>query len=219
QIADLAWYEGEGLRYFANVVAKFSKPVRNAISRLGGLDMAVIAPSHGPVWRSDPARIVELYDRWCGYADGPAEPEVTLLYGSMYGFTERMMGAVAEGVSEVGVPVDVFDAGRRHPSYILPSLWSRNGVLVGAPTYEGELFPPVSHALRLAAMKRPRNRLLGIFGSYGWSGGADTDVGQIVEGLDWELVEELHFAGKPTGKQLEEGRRFGRTFGEAVTRG
>jgi uncharacterized protein YbjQ (UPF0145 family) len=128
-------------------VAKFSGPTLKAIEKLAGVPIDIIAPSHGLVWRRDPGRIVELYRKWAQLAQGGGEAGVTLVYGSMYGNTEKMMNAVAQGISRCGVPVEIFDAARVHPSYILPSLWTRNGVIVGAPTYEVSLFPPVAQAL------------------------------------------------------------------------
>lgn len=216
QYADLAFYEQEALRYFVNIVAVFSRPVLKAIERLQDLPVDVIAPSHGLVWRRNPSRIVELYRKWAGYATGEAEPGVTLLFGSMYGNTEQVMNAVAQGVSQAGVPVAIFDVARIHPSYILPSLWLRRGVIVGAPTYEGGLFPPMVHLLDLAARKRIFNRKAAYFGSYGWGGGARREFARLAEGLRWEVVESFEFRGGATPEDLQEAEAFGRRFANAI---
>lgn len=212
----LDFYEEEGLRYFADVVAKFSKMVLRAIDKLEDVPVDVIAPAHGPIWRETPEQIVEWYVKWSGYAAGPAEPRVSLVYGSMYGFTERMAQAVAEGVAEAGVPFDLFDAGRVHPGFILPSIWRSSGVLIGAPTYEGEVFPPLRQLLRLVVTKSPKNRTAGFFGSHGWAGGAGREVREILEPLDWQFAEPVDFAGKPTQADLDEGRALGRAIAESV---
>jgi len=115
---------------------------------------------------------VELYRKWAGYAAGPTEAGVTLIYGSMYGNTEKAMDVVARGIAGCGLPLNIFDAARTHVSYILPSLWTHSGVMIGAPTYEGALFPPVLDVLNHAAIKRIMNKKAAMFGSYGWSGGA-----------------------------------------------
>src|SRR4030067_455069 len=101
------------------------------------------------------------------HSGGPfsAEPARTPAYGSRYGNTERMMNAVAVGISQAGVPVEVFDAGRTHVSYILPSLWTRAGVMIGAPTYEVKLFPPMAEVLTMAVSKRVLSRQAAYFGS------------------------------------------------------
>jgi len=219
QCTDPAFYEREALRYYVNIVAKYSRPTLMAIEKLGGLNIDVIAPSHGLVWRDDPLRIVELYRSWAGYATGPGDPGITLVYGSMYGNTEAMMNAVAEGASRSGLPVAIYDAARAHASYILPSLWTRRGVLIGAPTYEGNLFPPVAEVLHLAGAKRIQRRLVGYFGSWGWSGGARKECQQLADELKWDWWDALEFNGAATREQLAEGEAFGRRFAEAVAAG
>ncbi|MGE4490132.1 MAG: FprA family A-type flavoprotein, partial [Kiritimatiellales bacterium] len=94
---DLDYFEDEILRYFSNIVGKYCAMVQNAIKKLGGLDIRMIAPTHGPVWRKHPEHIIEKYDRWSRHE---AEEGVALIYGSMYGNTEKMMEAVARGLSE-----------------------------------------------------------------------------------------------------------------------
>ncbi len=216
QCDDPRFYEQESLRYYVNIVAVFSRPVLKAIGRLKDLPVEVIAPSHGLVWRKNPARIVELYQKWAGYATGEAELGVTLLYGSMYGNTEQVMNGVAKGISAAGVPVEIFDVARTHVSYILPSLWVRRGVIVGAPTYEGGLFPPMVHVLDIAARKRIFNRKAAYFGSYGWGGGARREFARLAESLRWEVVETLEFRGGPTPEDLKEAEAFGARFAESL---
>lgn len=216
QCTDPDFYEKESLRYFANIVAKFSRPVINAIDKLKQLQIDIIAPSHGLIWRKDPGHIVELYKRWSEYATVPAEPGVTLIYGSMYGNTEIMMNTVAQGISTAGTEVEIFDAGRIHPSYILPSLWTKSGVVIGAPTYEAGLFPPVASVLQIAALKRIMNKKVLYFGSYGWSGGALKEIRQIIEPLKWEVVDTFEFPGGPSKAELEKGEEIGARFAEVV---
>lgn len=214
--ADLEFYEREALRYYVNIVALFSKAVLRAIDKLGELPIEVIAPSHGLIWRKDPETIVNLYRKWANYASGETEPAITLIYGSMYGNTEAMMNSVAQGISSAGVSFDVFDAARTHVSYILPSLWTRKGVVVGAPTYEGHLFPPVAQALETAGEKGVKNKKLAMFGSYGWSGGALKDLQRIVEPLDWDVLGSLEFVGAASQEELKQGFEFGASFAEAI---
>jgi flavorubredoxin len=216
QCMDLVFYEKEALRYYVNIVAKFSTPTLKAIEKLAGVPIDVIAPSHGLVWRRDPGRIVELYRRWAELAKGGGEQGVTLVYGSMYGNTEKMMNAVAQGISRAGLPVEIFDAARVHPSYILPALWTYRGIMIGAPTYEGTLFPPVAQAVDMAALKRIVNKKAAIFGSYGWSKGGMAAFKKLVEPLKWDVTEIFEFRGSPTAEQLRQGEELGERFAAAV---
>jgi anaerobic nitric oxide reductase flavorubredoxin len=210
------FYEREALRYYANIVANYSSRVLDAIGKLRDLPVEIIAPSHGLVWKHNPQRIVDLYLKWAECATGKTEKAITLLYGSMYGNTERMMNAVAMGISQAGIPLEVFDVARTNVSYILPSLWTNAGVMIGAPTYEVKAFPPMAAALTMAVNKRILNRKAAFFGSYGWSGGALREIKKIVEPAKWELDESLEFIGSPTPEDLKKGEEFGRKFAESI---
>jgi anaerobic nitric oxide reductase flavorubredoxin len=206
------FYTQQALRYYVNIVAVFSKPVLNAIEKLADVPVSIIAPSHGLIWRKSPEHIIQLYQKWAEYANQPGEIGVTMLYGSMYGNTEKMMNAVAHGISREGVPLDIFDVTHTHISYIMPALWTQRGVVIGAPTYEGSLFPPMAEALHMAKYKRIRNKTVARFGSYGWSGGAQRHFENLIEPLKWNLSESFEFVGSPTNEDLKRGETFGADF-------
>ena len=216
EIHDLEFYKKESLRYYTNIVAKFTKPVLNAIEKLSDFPIEVIAPSHGLIWRGNPGTIVELYRKWSDYGKGDNEAGVTLIYGTMYGNTESVMNYVAKGLTSEGVPVQIFDVARTHMSYILPSLWVNKGVMIGAPTYEGSLYPAMSLALEEASIKRVVNKKVGYFGSYGWSGGALRQIKKLVEPIKWDIVDTLEFAGGPTDEELQKAFEFGARFARGV---
>ncbi|MFX0115949.1 MAG: FprA family A-type flavoprotein [Candidatus Hodarchaeota archaeon] len=209
-------YLEESLRYYANIVAKFSNPVLKAIKKIAPLPIKIIAPSHGIIWRKDPRRIVNLYKKWAEYSKGSREKIITLIYASMYGNTEAMMNSVARGIAKVGVPVEIFDAARTPVTYILSALWKNEGVMVGTPTYETEMFPPVAHVLDMARRKRINNRKAALFGSFGWSGGAKREWMNFVEALKWDVIEEYEFKGGPTKEDLLKGEEFGERFARKV---
>lgn len=210
------FYQTEALRYYVNIVANYSTRVLGAIEKLADIPVEIIAPSHGLIWRKNISLIVNLYKKWAEYASGDTEPGISLIYGSMYGNTEVMMNAVAQGISRAGVPLEIFDASRTHISYILPSLWTKRGVMIGASTYEVSLFPPVAEVLNMAAHKHIRNKKAAFFGSYGWSGGALRGLKGIIEPLKWDLVDTLEFVGCPTGEELKKGEEFGASFAESI---
>jgi flavorubredoxin len=219
QCRDLTFYEEQALRYYANIVAVFARPVVRAIEKLKDLPVSVVAPSHGLIWRSNPKRIVDLYAKWASYAlEGPPVG-VTLLYGTMYGNTEEMVEAVAAGIARAGVPLSIYDVRHIHASYILSSLYSGNGVMVGAPTYEGGLFPPMAHVLDIAGRKHIQNRKVGYFGSYGWSGGARRELARLAEELKWDVVEEIEFPGGPTHQDLADAEQMGYRFATGLLEG
>lgn len=213
------FYLNEALRYYANIVGKFSGPVLKAIDKLSDVDVKVIAPSHGLIWRAKPNIIIEAYKQWAEYATGKTETGVTLIYGSMYGNTEEIMNAVAQGISHTGMPLDIYDVARTHVSYILPSLWIYNGVMIGAPTYEARLFPQMAHVLDMASLKKVQNKIAGYFGSYGWSGGALRQVQQMIEPMKWDLKADFAFQGGVTKEQIKKAEEFGKSFAEMMQQG
>jgi len=213
---DQGFYERESLRYFVNIVAKFRVSILKAIAKLDAVEVDMVAPSHGLIWRANPGRIIELYKQWCHYPDTPGDTAVTLIYGSMYGNTETLMNAVAQGIAAEGLDVEIFDAARAHTSYMLPYLWTRRGVMVGAPTYEGNLFPPVWEAVREATTKGIKNRQMAMFGSYGWTGGALRDLKKIVEPVKWNLVDSLEIKGGANKENVVVAEAFGRKFAETL---
>lgn len=213
---DIDFYEKESLRYYANIVAKFSKPVLNAISKLAAIDIKMIAPSHGLIWRKDPGRIVQFYNKWAQYSFNGGEQGVTLLYGSMYGNTEAMMNVVAQGLTDGGIVPDIFDVARTHSSYILPALLKNKGVVIGAPTYEVSLFPYMQQILEKAALKNIINKKAVYFGSYGWSKGAYKKVQEMVSPIKWDLLEGLEFPGMMNKEMVNRGYDLGKKFAEVI---
>ena len=214
--SDLAFYEKESLRYYANIVAAFSKPVLNAGEKLAGMNINIVAPSHGLVWRGSPGRIIDLYLKWSEYGKGSAQKGATLIHGSMYGNTSRIALAVRRGLEGAGIPVDMFDVTATHPSYILPSLWVNQGVAIGAPTYEGSLFPTMAQVLLMAEFKRVFHRDAIYFGSFGWGGGATRYLNAQFEKMKWQLLDTLEFPGEPKPETLVKAVEFGKRFGERI---
>jgi flavorubredoxin len=193
--------------------------VETALAKLADLPVSLLAPSHGVVWRR-PVYIqqaVELYRRWAAAGTGTrGEPGITLLYGSMYGNTERMADRVAQGISGEKVPLAMFDVAKADASYILPPLFLQQGVIVSTPTYEGFMFPSMNALLELAATKRFRNKTAAFFGSYGWNGGALKCVERLAERLKWEMVDTFEFCGSPSPQDLETGVEFGARFARRI---
>ena len=214
--ADLAYYEAQALRYFTNIVAAFSKSVLSAISKFEGMPIEIVAPSHGLVWRKDPARILELYQRWSEYYSSQAEVGVTALLGTMYRNTEHALSAALEGVASQGVPVRVYDVRKTHISYILSDLWTRRGVLVAAPTYEGGLFPPMLDALMMADRKRVTHRKAAYLGSYAWGGGGQKEFESMAEKMAWDVVGSFGFVGGPSATDLDRAYEMGVQLARAV---
>jgi len=214
---DIDYFEDEILRYFANIIGKYSPMVQKAIQKVGGLDIKVVASAHGPIWRSQPRHIIDDYDRW---SRQETEPGVVVAFGSMYGATARMAEAVERGLAEGGIKtIRTHDVSNSHVSYIIRDAWRYKGLILGSPTYDTGVFPLMDTLLRSLSGKRLSNRVVGIFGSYGWGGGAVKSLRDFVEQNKLELVEpvvEAKFSATP--EQLEQCHSLGRAMAERVRR-
>ena len=208
----LRFFENEALRYYANIVARFSQPTLAAIAKVRKLPVRIIAPGHGPVWRRNPEFIIDLYERLAGYGKGPAKPKVTLLWGSMYGNTEKTVAPLLEGLAAEGVESAVHQVPQTHIGTILASAWESTGIALAMPTYEYQMFPPMAAVLDELGRKQVRNKLALRVGSFGWSGGAQRELEEIVarQKMHWQFLEPVEFRGAPAAEELELIRRRAR---------
>ncbi|MFH0965668.1 MAG: FprA family A-type flavoprotein [Planctomycetota bacterium] len=212
---DIEHFEDEILRYFSNIVGRYAPMVQKAIARLKGLDIRVIAPSHGPVWRHDPGKIVQMYDKWSRYE---AEPGVVIAYASMYGNTETMMEAVARGLAlERCSTVRIHDLSTSHISYVIRDAWKYRALVLGSPTHDTQLFPPMDLLVRILANKKLGKRIVGVFGTRGWTGGAVAALTQFAKNDGLELVEPIVEATlSPKGCDLENCVLLGRNIAKRL---
>jgi anaerobic nitric oxide reductase flavorubredoxin len=201
----LRFFEDEALRYYANIVARFSPSVTRAIEKVRGLDVRIIAPGHGPVWRRDPQRIVRLYERFAAYCKGPAEPIVTVIWGTMYGNTGKAVPAVLKGIASEGVATIVHQVPQTHISNVLASAWKSTGIVLAMPTYEYKMFPPMAMTVDELGHKAVTGKLALRLGSFGWSGGAQRELEEIIERqkMGWKFLEPVEFKGAPSQVDLQ----------------
>ncbi len=211
-----AFFEKESLRYYSNIVASFSIFVQRAIAKLGALDIKVVAPSHGIVWRKDPKRMIERYARYAAYMNGPAEKEICVVWGSMYGNTELGLGAVLKGIEAEGMPYSIHRVPNEDVSYVLADAYKSAGIVIGMPTYEYKMFPPMAYVLSLFERKHVWNRKAFRFGSFGWVGGARKEYEEAIAPLKWSCIDPVEWAGKPDDDLLALLEERGRELARAV---
>ncbi len=212
---NINFYATEIRRYFSNIVAKYSPLVSKAIQRLSDLDIKMIAATHGPVWREDPNYIIEEYRKWSNYE---TDEGVVVVYGSMYGNTKIMAEAVARSLSENGIEnIKLFDVSRKHVSDIINEIWQYKGVVLGSCIYNLEIFPPMETLINDLENRNLKKRVLGIFGSYSWSGGAVSRLQNFAKQVNCQLVEpvvEVQYS--PDANMLDQCYELGKNVAEAV---
>lgn len=214
---DMEYYESEILRYYANIVGRYSSSTQKAITKVRSLDLKTICPSHGPILRSNPWQVVNLYDKWSRHE---TEEGVVVAYGSMYGNTKKMTDAIARTLSEQGIrKIIIHDVGRSSLSFMVRDIWRFRGLILGSCTYNTELFPPMGNLCRTLTNKMMKNRLLGLCGSYSWSRGALAELQAFSAKGEWELLEpSIESKSNPTCEDLEQCVELGKNMAEALRR-
>lgn len=194
------FYLDETRRYYSNIVAKYSPIVQGALKKLGSLDIKIICSTHGPIWRSKPGVIIDLYDKWSRYE---AEEGVVIVYSTMYGNTAKMADYVARVIAENGIKnVRVYDASKTHLSYIISDIWRFKGVILGSCAYNSHIFPAMEAVINKIEHVKLKNRFLGVFGNRSWSGGGVSTLDKFAETIGWEKIGQSVEATS-TAKQPE----------------
>ncbi len=180
----LEHYWDEMKRYYACIVGKYGKPVQAALKKLGGLSIEMICSTHGPVWTEQIQRVVGIYDRLSRYE---AEPGVVIAYGSMYGNTERMAERIARELAACGIKrIVMYNLSSADISVVLRDIFKYDTLIVGSPTYNGELFPEVQSLLDKIAARCIPHRRFAHFGSFCWAGTAVRQIAEFAQRVGWE---------------------------------
>ena len=202
--AEIDFFENEGIRYYSNVMATFTSSVKKAIEKAKTLEINTIAPGHGPVYRKNPQKIIDDYSRYTQYAEGAGKNEVTILWGSMYGMTAKALDCAEKVLQREGVKYNKLHMPLVSESEMVATVFKAAGIIIAAPTYEYKLFPPVAAALNEIGRKRINSKTAFRFGSYGWSGGAEKELKEILERnrMNWDFIESVEFEGAPKEEDL-----------------
>lgn len=211
-----AFFLGESLRYYANIIGSFSPFVKKAIEKLAPLGIKVVAPSHGIIWREKPQLIIDRYLKYAGYMEGPQEKEICVVWGSMYGNTKKGLDMLLKGIEDERVPFSVHRVPEEDVSFVLADAFKSSGIVIAMPTYEYKMFPPMAYVLDIFERKHVWNRKALRIGSFGWVGGAKKEFEALVAPLKWTQTESVEWAGAPDEATLKLLRERGREFARAV---
>ncbi len=206
----------EALKYYANIIAPYSSRVNPKIDELLALNVPVnmIAPSHGIIWRDDPMQIVNTYRVW---ADQAGERSAVVVYDTMWQATRRMAEAVGEGLAAEGVPHKLFHLSTTDRNDVIAEMYRSKGLVIGSPTLNNALLPPVQTILHDVKHLRLANKVGGAFGSYGWSGECVKLIEQAMGDCNIPLAGEGVLAKwRPKEADLTACFELGRAVGREV---
>lgn len=213
---DLVLYELA--EYYANILMSLGTPVSKAIAKLldSGIELDVVAPSHGVIFRGESiGQALEAYGRWTA---GETTAKVVIASSTMWGSTDAMARAMADGIAETGAKVEYFDLAGTAIAHVTHELLEARALLVGSPTLHHGMLYRVAGYLQYLSGQKPKDKIAGAFGSFGWSSGATKQITERLEGMGFEMpFGDLTVKYRPTAEQLEEAKEWGRQFGEAVS--
>lgn len=204
----------EAAKYYANIVMPYGDQVIKALDTLSKLDIDMIAPSHGIIWRKYIPKILEEYKKWANYE---SNKQATIIYDSMWGSTEKMAEKLAEGINEADIPVKMRNLKTCHISDIMTDVQDSKLILIGSPTLNNGVMPSVGGFLTYLKGLKPRNRIGFVFGSYGWGGQAVGEIENTLKELKWSLpFNGVKINYVPDEEELDKLKNIGKKLGKML---
>jgi flavorubredoxin len=204
--------------YFDHIIRPFKEFAVRAMDKIEDLPIQMIAPSHGPILRTDIHKYVEEYRSWCAVPQKGEKPRVLVFYASSYGNTRRMAESVADGCRKAGGEVGLFDLEVTDAVSILDEVEAADALAVGSLTINGDAVKPVWDFLSSLATIKLRGKAAAAFGCYGWSGEAVKFMEERFKALKLKVpVEGVRAQMMVTQQDLEACMELGEKLTESVT--
>ncbi len=214
--ASLAELDDAVIDYYANILMPFGALIKAKIAELTKmkLELQVIAPDHGIIWRHGPERIVQMY---LDMAEGKARQSVAVIYDTMWQSTEYMTQAIVRGIRDAGMECKAIKLRATPMSVAVKEFWKARGALIGSPTLNNIPFPTTTQFLTYLRGLRAKNRIVGAYGSFGWSGGAVREIYETIKQMGLEVYEPgVEVMYRPSLEDEQRCYEFGAAFAEKV---
>ncbi|HMK60815.1 MAG TPA: FprA family A-type flavoprotein [Dissulfurispiraceae bacterium] len=202
--------------YYANILMPFGPILKNKIADIKklGIEIDMIAPDHGIIFRAHPEMVINKY---LDMANGKSELSIAIIYDTMWHSTERMTIPMMKGVRDEGVDCKVIKLRATPQSVAVKEFWRSRGLLLGTPTLNNIMYPSVATFLTYLRGLRPKNRIAGAFGSYGWGGGAVKEAYELFKKLGLEIFEPgIEVLYRPSREDDMKAYDYGAAFARKV---
>ena len=164
---DRDWLD-DARRYYTNIVGKYGMQVQNVLKKASALDIRIICPLHGPIWRNNLAYLLEKYDIWSSYR--PEVKGVMIAYASMYGNTENLANVLACKLADAGITnLTIHDVSRSDVSELIADSFKYSHIVLASPTYNGGVYPAMSNLLEDMNALGIKNRTVAVLGNGTWA--------------------------------------------------
>lgn len=200
----------EARKYFANILWPYAKLIERAFMKLSALDFTMIAPSHGVIWKRYIPEILKSYLDW---GKGVQDGSLVIAYDSMWGGTEKLARAIARGAANAGVVVKMFKMGATPNSTVAAELFTASGFLAGSSTLNCSMLPNMGSLLIYLKGLGAKGKKAAAFGTFGWGGGAQKDMEELLEKSCFDAVEPgFNCKWTPQEADLEKAEQYGYDF-------
>lgn len=201
---DRDWLD-DARRYYTNIVGKYGGPVQTTLKKAAGLDISIICPLHGPIWRSNLGYILDKYNTWSSYE--PEEKAVMIAYASMYGNTENFANVLAAKLAEADIHnIVVYDVSNTHVSTLISEAFRCSHIVLAAPTYNGNVYPVMENFLNDMKALAVQKRTVAILDNGTWAATAGKQMAdKIAEMKDMKIIEpKVSIKSSLKNEQLEQ---------------
>lgn len=191
----------EAKKYYGNIALPYGRQVAKALEAVLGLDIEIIAPSHGVLWRSHIPEIVEQYKKWSA---NETEDIAVIVYDTMWNSTEKIAYAVQSAFEAKGIATKIRNLKTNHISDIMTDVVTAKYICVGSPTLNNNMLPTVAAFLTYLKGLAPKNRKGLAFGSYGWGGQSVGQVEDVLKNCGFDLFEQIKIEYIPDDSVLSD---------------
>ncbi|MEI6602583.1 MAG: flavodoxin domain-containing protein [Clostridia bacterium] len=206
----------EAYKYYVNILAPLSGLIKKKLTEVMALnlDIDMIAPSHGVIWRTYPGKIIEHYLKW---VEGAGDGSVSVIFETMYDSTRQMADEIAKGLQEAGVKYKIWNVATADRSDLLAEIYKSSGVIVGSCTVLNGALRETTSLLEDMKMLKFKGKMAGAYGSYGWSGEAPKQIFEKLQLMGMTLVgEPIRVKYRPDAETLAQLVQYGRDFMKGI---
>jgi len=203
-------------KYFANILLLYTDLILKVFEKVQNLslDLKIICPDHGIIWRKDPLKIVNAYVEWC---QQKPKRKALVVYDTMWHSTEMMAEAIVDALNQEGVKAMPMHLRRWHRSDIITEVLDAGAIIVGSPTLNNGLFPTIADFLTYLKGLKPKSKVGAAFGSFGWSGEAPKLIQQELESMKFDVIDTpLKIQYIPDAKGIEACHELGKKISKAL---
>lgn len=178
---DRDWLE-DARRYYTNIVGKYGAPVQAVLKKASGIEIGMICPLHGPIWRENLSYLLEKYQIWSSYE--PEDRGVMIAYASMYGNTENLANVLACKLADAGIRnIAVYDVSNTHVSQLIAESFRCSHIVLAAPTYNGGIYPVMENYLNDMQALAVQKRTFAVLDNGTWASTAGKQMTEKLSGL------------------------------------